>query len=286
MHRPMHRRGGGVGLAPRGHGARLSCVECCVTHPRHQGTGQSDFSTPGGSGRGGGTGGGGGATPRFWTPTTPPTNCWPEAPWGGASEGVFREGEWGGGIRGAGGGAPGGSVGGGGPSGAIRGVGGGGGGGHRLPLPPLALPLTIPSPGPRAHCQNNQRVLPHALRSRSPGKRLYLCAACYAFERTGPDARGAANGTNTRTLGPRDPSAPPALQTPKTGSLSRPTPTDFWVIAKESPRKRGQRAGGGGGALRLSNCAGWSLPGARSGFEEEIVCIACPKPPGKGVFGG
>ena len=25
----------------------------------------------------------GGATPRFWTPTTPPTNCWPEAPWGG-----------------------------------------------------------------------------------------------------------------------------------------------------------------------------------------------------------
>ena len=25
----------------------------------------------------------GGATPRFWTPTTPPTNCRPEAPWGG-----------------------------------------------------------------------------------------------------------------------------------------------------------------------------------------------------------
>ena len=23
-------------------------------------------------------GGGGGATPRFWMPTTPPTNCWPE----------------------------------------------------------------------------------------------------------------------------------------------------------------------------------------------------------------
>ena len=33
---------------------------------------------------------------------------------------------------------------GGGPGGAIWGV--GGGGGHRLPLPPLALPLTIASP--------------------------------------------------------------------------------------------------------------------------------------------
>ena len=29
----------------------------------------------------------GGATPRFWTPTTPPTNCWLEAPWGGGGEG-------------------------------------------------------------------------------------------------------------------------------------------------------------------------------------------------------
>ena len=29
----------------------------------------------------------GGATPRFWTPTTPPTNCWPEAPWGGGGGG-------------------------------------------------------------------------------------------------------------------------------------------------------------------------------------------------------
>ena len=38
---------------------------------------------------GGGTGGGGGmgATPWFRTPTTPPTNCWPEAPGGGGDGG-------------------------------------------------------------------------------------------------------------------------------------------------------------------------------------------------------
>ena len=30
----------------------------------------------------------GGATPRFWTPTTPPTNCRPEAPWGGGGGGA------------------------------------------------------------------------------------------------------------------------------------------------------------------------------------------------------
>ena len=99
-------------------------------------------------------GGTGGATPRFWTPTTPQTNCWPEAPWGGGRGGGIGgggsgRGEWGGGSRR--GGAPGESVGGGGgPSGAIRGGGGGGGSRwgreHRLPLPPLALPLTIPSP--------------------------------------------------------------------------------------------------------------------------------------------
>ena len=65
--------------------------------------------------------------------------------------GGYRRG-WGGGGGGSG------RVGwGGGPSGAIRGAGGGGGvqvgpfgvlggGGHRLPLPPLALPLTIASP--------------------------------------------------------------------------------------------------------------------------------------------
>ena len=53
---------------------------------------------------------GGGATPQFWTPTTPPTNCWPEAPWGG---------HWRGGSgRGGGGGG-----------GSRRGWGGGGGGG-------------------------------------------------------------------------------------------------------------------------------------------------------------
>ena len=43
-----------------------------------------------------------------------------------------------------GGGAPGGSVGGGGVQVGRFGV--LGGGGHRLPLPPLALPLTIASP--------------------------------------------------------------------------------------------------------------------------------------------
>ena len=45
----------------------------------------------------------GGATPRFWTPTTPPTNCWPEAPWGGGGVG-------GGGVGGGGGGGIGGGV--------------------------------------------------------------------------------------------------------------------------------------------------------------------------------
>ena len=29
----------------------------------------------------------GGATPQFCTPTIPPTNCWPEAPWGGGGGG-------------------------------------------------------------------------------------------------------------------------------------------------------------------------------------------------------
>ena len=31
--------------------------------------------------------GGGGVTPRFWTPTTPPTNCRPKAPLGGGGGG-------------------------------------------------------------------------------------------------------------------------------------------------------------------------------------------------------
>ena len=70
-----------------------------------------------------GHGGGGGA--QLWTPTTPRTNCWPEAPWGGggggALEGGVQGGRMGGGYRrglgGGGGGAPGGSV---------RGGGGGG----------------------------------------------------------------------------------------------------------------------------------------------------------------
>ena len=65
----------------------------------------------------------GGATPQFWTPTTPPTNCRPEAPWGGGG---------GGGLGGGGlGGAPGRAVPGGG-GGRFPGFpwGGGGGVGH------------------------------------------------------------------------------------------------------------------------------------------------------------
>ena len=88
----------------------------------------------------------GGGDPSVLDNNYPPTNCWPEAPWGGggggggggALEGGFREGRWGGSRRGrgGGGGAPGGSVGGGGvqvqrfgvvvggPGGAIWGGGG------------------------------------------------------------------------------------------------------------------------------------------------------------------
>ena len=43
----------------------------------------------------------GGPTPRFWTPTTPPTNCWLEAPGGGGDGGGgVLEGRWGGGGSG------------------------------------------------------------------------------------------------------------------------------------------------------------------------------------------
>ena len=50
-------------------------------------------------------GAGGGANPRFRTPTTPPpTNCWPEAPWGGGGSGG------GGGLGGRRGGRGGGGV--------------------------------------------------------------------------------------------------------------------------------------------------------------------------------
>ena len=46
---------------------------------------------------------GGGGTPRFWTPTTPSTNCWPEGG-GGSGRGFFlgggvREGRFGGLLR-------------------------------------------------------------------------------------------------------------------------------------------------------------------------------------------
>ena len=57
-----------------------------------------------------GPGHGGGATPRFWTPTTPPTNCWPEAPWGGLGRGIgggVQGGQLGGGLGGAWGGGSG-----------------------------------------------------------------------------------------------------------------------------------------------------------------------------------
>ena len=49
----------------------------------------------------------GGATPRFWTPTTPPTSCWSEAPFGGGGgiAGGVHSGRMGGGSsRGWGGG--------------------------------------------------------------------------------------------------------------------------------------------------------------------------------------
>ena len=53
---------------------------------------------------------GGGATPRFWTPTPPPTNCWPGALGGGGGGGGIGGGVQGGamgggGLGGAGGGA-------------------------------------------------------------------------------------------------------------------------------------------------------------------------------------
>ena len=92
---------------------------------------------------------GGGLLPRFWTPTTPQNKRWSEALLGGGSSG-----------RGNGGGGSGGFCPPGG--GASRRVGWGEGvqvgqfGGtcpqgqalvhQRLPLPPLALALTIPSP--------------------------------------------------------------------------------------------------------------------------------------------
>ena len=34
----------------------------------------------------------GGATPRSWTPSNPPTNCWPKAPRGGGGGGAWRGG--------------------------------------------------------------------------------------------------------------------------------------------------------------------------------------------------
>ena len=77
----------------------------------------------------------GGATPRFWTPTTPPTNCWPEAPGGGGGGGHWRGELGGGGLGGAwGGGVREGRLGGGLWEGRW---GGGGTGSPYLPLPSL-----------------------------------------------------------------------------------------------------------------------------------------------------
>ena len=105
-------------------------------------------------------GGGGGATPRFGTPTTPPTNCWPEAPGGGGDwrgdGGGSRRGDRGGPGRvgwGGGGGVQVGRIGvvggGGDPGGAIWGV---GGGGAQAPLtspcPPSNHTITINLPDP------------------------------------------------------------------------------------------------------------------------------------------
>ena len=60
---------------------------CAGTH--WSGGGGGRRAGRGGAGRGGAPGG---ATPRFWTPTTPPTNCRPEAPWGGGGGGPWEGG--------------------------------------------------------------------------------------------------------------------------------------------------------------------------------------------------
>ena len=111
-------------------------------------------------------GGGGGNPSVLDANDPPPTNCWPEAPWGwgwgwglggGGIGGGVKGGRGGGARRGWEGGPPGGLFGGGGgvqvgQFGVVVGKGsrkgdlgcwGGGGRGHRLPLPPLALSLTI-----------------------------------------------------------------------------------------------------------------------------------------------
>ena len=86
---------------------------------------------------------GGAATPGFWTPTTPPTNRWPETPWGGGGlGGGVLGGAMGGGVREGwlgGGGSRWGDLGGTCPQAQALVH-------HRLPLPPFALPLTIASP--------------------------------------------------------------------------------------------------------------------------------------------
>ena len=76
------------------------------------------------------------ATARIWTPTALPTNRWPEAAWEG---GFWEEQGGGGGGRGAfagGGGSRWGDLGGTCPQGQVLVH-------RRLPLPPLALPLTV-----------------------------------------------------------------------------------------------------------------------------------------------
>ena len=56
---------------------------------------QPEFQKPPGRGAG--------ATPWSWTPTTPPTNRWPKAPWGGGGGGGLGRGVLGGAMGGGGG---------------------------------------------------------------------------------------------------------------------------------------------------------------------------------------
>ena len=66
--------------------------EGILARARASGSNEPNWHQRGGRGAGRGAGGPGGATPRFWMPTTPPTNCW-RGPLGGggAWEGGFKD---------------------------------------------------------------------------------------------------------------------------------------------------------------------------------------------------